>query len=69
MEAWRCQMELSRVADLHHFVEEQYPDPNKVKRWIRIRIKVNRWIQIHIKVKRGNRIHIISATLHLIPFY
>jgi hypothetical protein len=51
--AWTLKMELFRVnrplvADLHHFDEEQDPDPDfiEVKSQIRIRIKAKRGMRI-----------------------
>jgi hypothetical protein len=45
------------VADSHHFDEKQdpNPDPLKVKRWTRIRIKMKRGNRIRIKVMLTRR--------------
>jgi hypothetical protein len=54
---WRLEIEPWRVcrlvvADLHHFDEEQDPDPGQNQSLIWIRLKVKTGIRIHINVLR-----------------
>ncbi len=63
------------VADLHHFDEEQDPDPGQNQSLIWIRIKVQTGIRIHINVlrihnsenlceRKGKKLNMCGQSLH-----